>query len=253
MTTEKTATGTTAAGTATAAESTTALPITDFETVLTTTRAVRRRLDFDRPVPRETVLDCLRIALQAPTGGDAEDWRFVLVGDPEVRRAIGEEYQRLFDLHVRPRMAAILDGGTMRTHPPARPLDDAARRRKERVYSGAAYLAENLGRAPWLVLACATRPNRSAEIAAAVYGSVFPSVWSFQLALRSRGLGSIITTLHLRGPETVTRLLGIPEGVTQCALLPVAHTIGIDFRPAARRPVEDVVFLDGWDRPLAGG
>lgn len=252
MTTEKTATGTTAATTATAAKSTTALPITDFETVLTTTRAVRRRLDFDRPVPRETVLDCLRIALQAPTGGDAEDWRFILVGDPEVRRRIGEEYRRLFDLNIRPRMGKILGGGTMRAEPPKQPLEEETRRRKARVYSGAAYLAENIGRAPWLVLACATRPNPSSSIAAAVYGSVFPAVWSFQLALRSRGLGSIITTLHLRDPETVTRLLGIPEGVTQCALLPVAYTVGTDFRAAPRRAVDEVVFLDGWGRPLVG-
>lgn len=235
-----------------AGTSMTELPITDLETVLTTTRAVRRRLDFDRPVPRETVLDCLRIALQAPTGGDAEDWRFILVGDPEVRRQIGAEYRRLFDVHVGPRMAGMLQGGTMRVDPPAEPLEQAALRRRARVYSGAAYLAENLGRAPWLVLACATRPNRSAKIAAAVYGSVFPAVWSFQLALRSRGLGSIITTLHLREPEAVTRILRIPDGVTQCALLPVAYTIGTDFRPAARRPVEDVVFVDGWDQPPVG-
>lgn len=227
----------------------TALPITDFETVLTTTRSVRRRLDFDRPVPRQVVLDCLRMALQAPTGGDAEDWRFVLVGDPGLRARIGAEYLRLFDLYVRPRLPRILEGGTMRVDPPADGVDLA---RRARVYGGAAYLAENIGRAPWLVLACATRPNNSPKIAAAVYGSVFPAIWSFQLALRSRGLGSIITTLHLREPETITELLGIPEGVTQCALLPVAYTVGTDFRPAPRRPVEDVVFADRWGGPLEG-
>ncbi|GII78556.1 oxidoreductase [Sphaerisporangium rufum] len=255
--------------------------ITDLETVLTTTRAVRRRLDLARPVPRELVLDCLRLALQAPTGGDAEDWRFVLVGDPATRARIGEEYRRLFDLHVRPRLPALQAGATMRAGPPGsdpergrdlgrdgaqdlghdrdgaqdagHDLDGAARRRRARVYAGAAYLAENIGRAPWLVLACATRPNRSPKIAAAVYGSVFPAVWSFQLALRSHGLGSIITTLHLRDPAEVTRILGIPDGVTQCALLPVAYTLGTDFRPAARRPVAEVTYLDQWARPLPAG
>lgn len=225
------------------------IPITDFETVLTTTRAVRRRLDFDRPVPAAVLHECLRLALQAPTGGDAEDWRFVLVNDPETRQAIGAEYLRIFDAKIRPRMPMLRQGATMRTQAPAH-LDEAVQRRRAKVYENAAYLAENIGRAPWLVLACATRPDSDARIRSAIYGSVFPAVWSFQLALRSKGLGSVITTLHLREPEGVTRILGVPEGVTQCALLPVAYTLGADFRAAARKPVEDVAFLNRWDHPV---
>ena len=106
---------------------------------------------------------------------------------------------------------------------------------------------------PWLVLACATRPNpeldpAAAGTTAAVYGSVFPAVWSFQLALRSRGLGSVITTLHLHAAGEVARILGIPAGVTQACLLPVAYTRGVDFRPAVRRPVTEVVYWDCWGR-----
>lgn len=226
----------------TAAES---FRITDADTVLTTTRAVRRRLDFDRPVPRQVVLDCLTIALQAPSGADAEDWRFVLIGDPAVKRAVADAYRAVFDTDVRPRLAGIVgpqgagDGA------------DPAARRRARVYAGAEYLADNLHRAPWLTLACATRPFPGPEMAPSVFGSVFPAVWSFQLALRSRGLGSILTTLHLRRPQRVAEVLGIPEGVTQCALLPVAHTKGTTFSPAARRPVSEVVFADRWGRPLA--
>lgn len=226
--------------------SNTLIPITDFETVLTTTRSVRRRLDLARPVERRVLEECLDIALQAPTGGDAEDWRFVLIGDPETRQRIGAHYLSLFDRYVRPRMPTLEEGGTMRIDAPAEPLAAAERARKVRVYSGAAFLAENLARVPWLVLACATRPNNSPKITSAVYGSVFPAVWSFQLALRARGLGSIITTLHLREPEPVAEILGIPTGVTQCALLPVAYTVGTDFKRAARKPVREVTFIDRW-------
>ena len=227
-------------------------PLTDFETVLTTTRAVRRRLDFDRPVPREVVLECLDLALQAPTGADSEDWRFVVVGDPDVKQAVGAEYRRAFDTHVGPRLSGLLDTtGPVDGH--ETPEAEAARLRKARVYSGAAHLAENIGRAPWLVLACAGRGRPTPANAASLYGSVFPAVWSFQLALRSRGLGSIITTLHLREPDRVAEILGVPDDVTQCALLPVAYTIGTDFRRAPRRPVAQVAFRDRWGQPLDGG
>lgn len=224
-----------------AVESARGFRLTDLDTVLTTTRSVRRRLDLERPVPRAVVLDCLQMALQAPTGADAEDWRFVLIGDPAVRAAVADQYRRVFDAQVRPRLPGILCGASVQE------------RRRARIYRGATHLADHLHRVPWLVLACATRPYPEPEHAASVYGSVFPAVWSFQLALRSRGLGSLLTTLHLREPAGMAALLGIPAGVTQCALVPVAYTIGTDFRPAARRPVAEVVFADRWGTPLDGG
>jgi nitroreductase len=225
----------------------TALPISDFETVLTTTRAVRRRLDFDRPVEESVVLDCLRIAVQAPTGGNAQDWRFVLIGDPEVKAAVAAVYRDCFEEYVaRPLAAAGYAApevrGRLDTSPAA-----------ERMLEGARYLADNIGRAPWLLLACATRPDPSADLTAsgtvsAVYGSVYPAVWSFCLALRSHGLGSIITTLTVNEPERVAEILDIPDGVTQCCLLPIAYTVGLDFKPAPRRPLDEVLFRDGWGR-----
>ena len=224
-----------------------AIPIVDFETLLATKRAVRRRLDFARPVDEQVVLECLEIALQAPTGGNAQDWRFVLIGEAEVKRQVAMVYRDCFEEYVaRPLAAAGYDApevrGRLDTSPAA-----------ERMLEGARYLAENIGRAPWLVLACATRPDPSVDRTAsgtvsAVYGSIYPAVWSFCLALRSRGLGSIMTTLHLNEANRVAEILDIPDGVTQCCLLPVAYTIGLNFKPAPRKPVGEVVFRDRWGR-----
>lgn len=221
------------------------LPLTDFETVLTTTRSVRRRLDYTRPIPRSTVMECLGLAIQAPTGGDAEDWRFVLIGDRTVRAQIAAIYRRCYDEHV---AAPIAARSAAHTQGRLRGEDDAT---TSRMLDGARELAEGIGSAPWLVLACATRPNPALNPAAvgnvaAVYGSIFPAVWSFQLALRSRGLGSVITTLHLHEAGEVAQLLAIPDGVTQACLLPVAHTVGLDFARARRHPVEQVVYADRW-------
>lgn len=223
------------------------LLITDFETVLTTTRAVRRRLDLTRPVPEASVRRALEIAVQAPTGGNAQDWRFVLVGDPAVKAAIGEVYARCFDRHVRQPLLGGLDAPEVRGR-----LDTSPSVR--RVLEGAEALAGGIGRMPWLVLACATRPSPehgAAGTLAGVYGSVFPAVWSLCLALRAQGLGSIITTLHLHEAEAVAEILGIPAGVTQCCLVPVAHTQGTEFRPAPRRPLDEVVYLDRWEAACA--
>lgn len=227
------------------------LPLTDLETVLTTTRSVRRRLDVDRPVPWEPVAESLALALQAPTGGNAQDWRFVVIGAPGLRARIGDHYASCFDRFVRaPLEAAGRDAPEVRGR-----LDPSPA--AERMLAGAAHLASIVGRAPWLVLACATRPNPERDPVAsgttsAVYGSVYPAVWSLCLALRARGLGSIITTLHLNDPEPVAELLGLPDDTTQVCLVPIAHTRGLEFRPAPRRPFGEVVFRDRWGEPAPG-
>jgi nitroreductase len=71
-------------------------------------------------------------------------------------------------------------------------------------------------------------------------------MWSFQLALRARGLGSVLTTLHLKYADDAAKLLGIPENFVQAGLMPVAYTIGVDFRSAKRRPLNEVVHWDSW-------
>lgn len=225
--------------------------ITDFDTVLTTTRSVRRRLDFDRQVPRELVDECMEIALQAPTGGNAQDWRFLLIDDVEIKDKIGAFYLANFNKYVR---GPLLEGGGEHRVVKGRlggvskdgELDD----RTKRMLEGATYLAENIHRSPWLVIACGTRPNADrggSGTVSALYGSVYPAIWSFQLALRSRGLGSVITSLHLHSESEIGELLDIPQGATQVALLPVAFTKGLDFKRGARRPMSEVVFHNRWN------
>ena len=221
--------------------------LTDFEEVMTTTRAVRRRLDFDRPVPRQILEECLEIALQAPTGGNAQDWRFVMIDDKSLKNEIGSIYRDCFDRYVAAPLSA--DGFEADI---AKGRLASRNENTEQMLRDAAYLAKNVHRAPWLVLACASRPNPSDGVShgtvAAVYGSVFPAVWSFNLALRSRGLGTVFTSLTLHEEQAVAKILGIPEGVTQCCLLPVAFTIGVNFNKANRRPLNEVAFWNGWDR-----
>ena len=232
------------------------VPITDFETVLRTTRSVRKRLDLDREVELSVVHECLDLALQAPTGGFSQDWRFIVVTDAELRQKIARYYEQAYEAEV----AAALQSRSLYAQKVkgrlAEATDPTAKQRVQRILDGAEHLARNLHRVPVHVIACATRPNPERGgpgTSAGLYGSVFPAVWSLQLALRSRGLGSIITTLHLHHEQEVADLLGIPEEATQVCLLPVAYTIGLDFRPASRREVSEVTYLDRWGEPLPIG
>jgi nitroreductase len=200
--------------------------------LLSTTRAVRRRLDLGRPVEREVVLDCIRLSQQAPTGSNAQGWRWLVVGDAGKRRRLAEIYGR-----ARAAIAA---------HAARIPESQDQTRR---VYAGALWLADHLAEVPVHVIPCILgRPPERFEplVTATLYGSILPAVWSFQLALRSRGLGSVWTTLHLAHEAEVRELFGIPEDVLQVALLPVAYTRGVEFRPARRPPVESIAFFDAW-------
>jgi nitroreductase len=201
--------------------------------LLTTTRAVRKRLDLARPVEPSVLLDCLRLATQAPSGGNAQRWRWVLVTDPAKKAAIASLYDEGFRAYLAPRLERIQPG------------DHASVRMTE----SSTYLAEHLAEVPVLVIPCTLDrlpPDPSPEQVASFWGGILPAVWSFQLALRSRGLGSAWTTLHLDRADQVGALLGIPSTATQVALLPVAYYTGDDFRPALRRPVEEVTYWDEW-------
>jgi nitroreductase len=198
--------------------------------VLGTTRAVRRRLDLDRTVPREVVLECLRLAVQAPTASNAQNWRWLVVTDPAKRAALAQLYAASGTDVLAARAASATDDQT------------------RRVYESALALTATLGRVPVHVIPCIEQRVDGAPtiVTASVYGSILPAAWSFILALRSRGLGSVWTTLHLAREAEAAELLGIPDNVTQVALLPVAYTLGTDFVPAARRPVEQVTYWDTW-------
>lgn len=204
----------------------------EVDRLLTTTRAVRRRLDLDRPVDPAVVQECIRIAIQAPTASNEQSWRWLVVTDPERRAAIADLYRANGEPYLR--------------HAAATAEDDQTRR----VYESALEFARTLERVPVFVIPCIEKTFDASVngIASSAYGSIMPAAWSFQLALRARGLGSVWTTLHLFSDAAVAELLGIPDGVTQVALLPVAHTVGTDFRPAHRRPAESVTYWDTWGR-----
>jgi nitroreductase len=197
--------------------------------LLTTTRAVRKRLDLERPVPLEVVKECLELALQAPTGSNAQTWRWLVVTDPERRRQLGELYSNP------PR----------RERPSAEPAV-APSDQQRRVIESASYLLEHIAQVPVLVVPCILDGGGAAGWAPSIY----PAVWSFLLALRSRGLGSVITTVHLFRAAEAADLLEVPEGYVQTCLLPVAYYTGDDFKPAHRRPLAEVSFLDRWGQPL---
>lgn len=213
---------------------TTVLPLTPDE-LLTTTRSVRKRLDLDRPVPLEVVRECLEIALQAPSGSNAQGWHFVVVTDPELRARIGEYYQRSYSAY-RERAGQGWDA-----------LTEERQAVQGRVRSSSDHLADVMGRVPVLVLACITAgDDLPAANQAGLWGSILPAAWSFQLAARARGLGTAWTTLHLKYEKEVAELLGMPSNVRQGVLLPTAYFTGDTFRPAKREPLDTVVHVDRW-------
>jgi nitroreductase len=198
--------------------------------LLTTTRSVRRRLDLDRPVEPDVILECLRLAVQAPTGSNAQGWRWIVVTDPDKRAELGRMYSEGGADYLRSAAANEMNPQT------------------RRVYESAVYLADVIGRVPVHVIPCihGRADNAPNILSASIYGSIMPAAWSFMLALRSRGLGSAWTTLHLMKEKEAAALLGIPDDVTQVALLPVAYTVGDDFKPATRPPIETITYWDGW-------
>lgn len=200
----------------------------DPDELLTTTRSVRKRLDMDREVPLEVIKECLEIALQAPTGSNSQGWQWIVVTDPEKKQAVADFYARSYADYSASRTAT--DDQTM-----------------ARVRSSSQYLADTMGQVPALVIgAINTGSDLPAGNQASVWGSLLPAAWSFALALRARGLGSAWTTLHLAYEREVAELLGIPDGVHQGVLLPVAYTKGTDFKPAPRHPIEEILHVDGW-------
>jgi nitroreductase len=198
--------------------------------LLATTRAVRQRLDLARPVEREVLLECLDLAVQAPSGSNSQRWHWMFVTDPAKKAAIADVYRRVFD--------ATYTADAMAT-------DDASRR----VYESARHLADHFHEVPVLLLPCSWgRPEAAgAGSQAGYWGSLLPAAWSFMLAARERGLGTAWTTMHLRHEDEVAAILGIPyDRCAQGGLFPVAYTVGTDFRPGPRRATADVVHWDEW-------
>ena len=213
------------------------MDLATVDTLLTTTRSVRKRLDFSKPVDPAVIERCVAIAMQAPTGSNAQGWHFVIVTDPAKRIRLAELYRNAFELYA--------------NNPAMRPSfaeDDLRMKQMPRVVDSATYLAEHLQDAPVMIIPCIEgRVENAGTLAqASVYGSILPAAWSFMLALRARGLATAWTTLHIMFEQDAAKILGLPEHVTQSALFPVAHYTGTDFKPAKRIPAAQLVHWNSW-------
>ncbi|MEY4225083.1 MAG: hypothetical protein RIS33_2017 [Actinomycetota bacterium] len=216
------------------------LPL-DPDQLLSTTRAVRKRLDFSRAVPDELIRECVSIAMQSPSGSNNMTMQFVIVKDPAKRKAIGDVYKQCYSIYQ------SMDGVYIRS------IDKGeadANAQQQRSADSADYLGEHMGDAPALVIACnmgVRADGTPGMMTSSLMGNVLPAMWSFMLAARARGLGTAWTTVHLMMEQQVADILGIPfETVQQVCLSPLAFTKGTDFKAAARPSADSIIHWDQW-------
>ena len=198
--------------------------------LLSTTRAVRKRLDLTRPVEREVIEECLRLAQQAPTASYSQNWHFLVVTDPARKAALGEIWREVAYPYVQ-------RGGGPREG------------QMQRIGDAVVHLAEHIQDVPVHVIPCVEGryEGKSNPLVASMFGSIIPAAWSFMLAARSRGLGTVWTTFHLMHEQRAAEIVGIPyDEVTQVALIPVAYTIGTDFKPGPRADLDDHLHWNRW-------
>ncbi|MFN3255767.1 MAG: nitroreductase family protein [Ilumatobacter sp.] len=211
------------------------------EQLLTTTRAVRKRLDFDRPVDDDLIRECVRVAMQSPSGSNAMTMQFVVVTDAEKRAAVGEVYRQCYEMYKG--MDGVYAGSIKKET-----AEEQAQ--QDRVATSADYLGEHMGKAPALILACSSAGRVDGVpgmMAASMMANVLPAMWSFMLAARSHGLGTAWTTVHMMMEQQVAEILDIPfDEVQQACLSPLAYTIGTDFKPAMRPDPESIIHWNGW-------
>jgi nitroreductase len=204
--------------------------------LLTTTRSVRKRLDFDRPVPKDLIATCLDIAIQAPTGSNSQGWEFIVVTDDATKLALADLYRRAFAEYAN--VPQVPRFGT----------DDPRASQMRGILGSAAYLNKRLHEVPAMIIPCVEGRWEDLTVfhQAGTYGSIFPAVWSLMLALRSRGVGSSLTTLHLMFEDEAAQILGVPDDFTQVALLPIGYYTGDTFRPAGRISAGERTHWDAW-------
>lgn len=228
------------------------IDVASVDRVLNTTRSVRRRLDLERPVPAEVLADCIDAAFQAPTGANSQTWRFVVVTDADKRAKLGDLYRRGSRLYLEGKTGLSRTGVTTSVDYAA---NDPRHRQMPAVLRSALYLIENIDRVPVHVIPCIEGRFGTEDLftQSSMYGSILPAAWSFMLALRARGLASAWTTFHLLHESEAAALLGIPAGVTQVLLLPVAWLAGGDLKPAPRLPSPTLTYWNGWGATRAAG
>lgn len=208
--------------------------------LLTTTRAVRKRLDFSRPVDDDLIRECVATAMQAPSGSNNLTMQFVVVKDQAKRQAIGEIYHQCFEIYKT--LPGVYAGSLVKE-------TDVEQAQQDRVTESAIYLAGHMAEAPVLVVGCTSgrADELPALMAASMMGSILPGMWSFMLAARARGLGTAWTTLTLMMEKELADVVGIPfDDFQQACLTPLAHTIGTDFKPAMRPDPETIIHWDTW-------
>jgi nitroreductase len=227
------------------AESIKGIDLASVDRVLRTTRTVRQRLDLERPVPPEIIEECIDIAFQAPTGANSQTWRFVVVTDAEKRAKLGELYRKGSELYLAGKTGltrtnvSVAQGYTS---------EDLRAKQMDAVVKSALHLIENVGRVPVHVIACIEGRFVHEDLftQAAMYGSVLQAAWSFQLALRARGLASAWTTFNLLYEKETAAIVGIPDNFTQTVFLPVAWLTGGDIHPAKRLPSKSLTYWNDW-------
>ena len=212
--------------------------------MLTTTRTVRKRLDLTRPVERDVVEDCLRLAFQAPNGSNQQRWHWVLVDDAVTRAAMADLYRTTMDEYIAAMSARRASGSA----PP-----QSGGPAQTRMAASVMHLREHLHEVPVLLVPAMRGRLDGASIfeQASRWASVVPAVWSFMLALRLNGMGSAWTTLHLHREADMAELLGITSSCTQVGLFPVAYTVGTEFKPADRSASEATIHWNRWTSPDA--
>lgn len=213
----------------------------DPDQLLSTTRAVRKRLDFSRPVPDDLIRECVSLAMQSPSGSNNMTMQFVIVKDPAKRKAIGDVYRQCYSIYQ------SMDGVYIRSIDKG---EAAANAQQQRSADSADYLGEHMGDAPALVIACnmgVRADGTPGMMTSSLMGNVLPAMWSFMLAARARGLGTAWTTVHLMMEQQVADILGIPfDSVQQVCLSPLAFTKGTDFKAAERPAADSIIHWDTW-------
>ena len=228
------------------------MDLSTVDHLLTTTRSVKKRMDFSRPVEPEVIQRCIEIALHSPTGANYQGWHFMVVTDPDKRAALTEFYRKGRD--------ALGESREPGQGPPQWGTGDVRREQHQGMIDYSDYLHDHFHEVPAHIIACIERSMEEMPIVyqpkfesfhlASLYGSILPAAWSIMLALRSRGLGSAWTTAHIIYEKEVAELLGIPDNVVQAALLPIAYFKGTDFKVTKRRSVQQVSHWNGWGQRL---